>query len=57
MHSHRDGVLPVDRSVRHAVHFAGQFDGRVIPVAGHLLSRETPQPFVQALRDLMTGPR
>ena len=57
MHSRRDGVSPVDRSVRHAVYFAGQYDRDVNPVAGQFLSRETPQPFVQALRDLMTGPR
>ncbi len=57
LHGAADGVSPVEQSARHAIHFAGQYDRRVVPVAGHFLSRETPQAVVQALRDLMTGPR
>ena len=43
LHGAADGVSPVEQSARHAVHFAGQYDRRVVPVAGHFLSRETPQ--------------
>jgi pimeloyl-ACP methyl ester carboxylesterase len=57
LHGAADGVSPVEQSARHASHFAGQYDRRVVPLAGHFLSRETPQAVVRALRDLMTGPR
>lgn len=57
LHGAADGVSPVGQSSGHAVHFAGRYDRRVIPVAGHFLSRETPQAVVQALRELIEGPR
>ena len=57
LHGAADGVSPVEQSARHASHFAGQYDRRVVPVAGHFLSRETPQAVVLALRDLLQGPR
>ena len=57
LHGAADGVSPIEQSARHASHFAGQYDRRVVPVAGHFLSRETPQAVVLALRDLLQGPR
>ncbi|MGA8756434.1 MAG: alpha/beta hydrolase [Stellaceae bacterium] len=57
LHGAADGVLPVEQSAVHAAHFTGRYDRRVVPVAGHFLSRETPDAVVQALRDLIEGPR
>jgi pimeloyl-ACP methyl ester carboxylesterase len=57
LHGAADGVSPAEQSAGHAAHFAGRYDRRVIPVAGHFLSRETPQTVVKALRDLIQGPR
>jgi pimeloyl-ACP methyl ester carboxylesterase len=57
LHGAADGVSPVEQSAGHARHFAGRYDRRVIPVAGHFLSRETPEAVVQALRELISGPR
>jgi pimeloyl-ACP methyl ester carboxylesterase len=36
----------------HASHFTARYERRVIPVAGHFLSREAPDAVVQAVRDL-----
>ena len=57
LHGAADGVSPVAQSATHAAHFTGRYDRRVVPVAGHFLSRETPHAVVQALRDLIQGPR
>jgi pimeloyl-ACP methyl ester carboxylesterase len=57
LHGAADGVSPVQQSAAHAAHFIGRYDRRVVPVAGHFLSRETPDAVVQALRDLIEGPR
>ncbi|MBV8120951.1 MAG: alpha/beta hydrolase [Alphaproteobacteria bacterium] len=57
LHGAADGVSPVEQSAGHAAHFTGRYDRRVVPVAGHFLSRETPDAVVQALRDLIEGPR
>jgi pimeloyl-ACP methyl ester carboxylesterase len=57
LHGTADGVSPVEQSAGHAVHFTDRYDRRVVPVAGHFLSRETPHAVVQALRDLIQGPR
>jgi pimeloyl-ACP methyl ester carboxylesterase len=57
LHGAADGVSPVGQSEPHAIHFANRYDRRVVPVAGHFLSRETPDAVVRALRDLMQGPR
>jgi pimeloyl-ACP methyl ester carboxylesterase len=32
---------------------AAHYERRVVPLAGHFLSRETPQPVVQAVQDLL----
>jgi pimeloyl-ACP methyl ester carboxylesterase len=57
LHGAADGVSPVEQSVAHARHFTGHYDRRVVPVAGHFLSRETPLAVAEAMRDLIRGPR
>ena len=53
LHGEADGVDPPENSERDAPHFAAHYERRVIPVAGHFLARETPEPVVQAVRDLL----
>ena len=53
LHGEADGVGPVAGSAGHARHFTGRYERRVVPVAGHFLSREAPQAIVQAARDLL----
>ena len=53
LHGEADGVGPVAGSAGHARHFTGRYERRVVPVAGHFLSREAPQAMVQAARDLL----
>jgi pimeloyl-ACP methyl ester carboxylesterase len=53
LHGACDGVGPPEQSERHARHFTARYERRVIPVAGHFLSRETPNAVVQAVRDLL----
>jgi pimeloyl-ACP methyl ester carboxylesterase len=55
LHGACDGVGPPEQSAAHARHFTGRYERRVIPVAGHFLSRETPDAVVQAVRDLLAG--
>jgi pimeloyl-ACP methyl ester carboxylesterase len=55
LHGACDGVGPAEQSGRHERHFTGRYERRVIPVAGHFLSRETPEAVVQAVRDLLSG--
>jgi len=49
LHGECDGVSPPDRLERHARHFTGPYQNRVIPVAGHFLPREAPEAVVDAL--------
>ncbi len=53
LHGACDGVGPPEQSANHARHFTGRYERRVVPVAGHFLSRETPDVVVQAVRDLL----
>jgi pimeloyl-ACP methyl ester carboxylesterase len=53
LHGACDGVGPAEQSEAHARHFTARYERRVIPVAGHFLSRETPNAVVQAVRDLL----
>jgi pimeloyl-ACP methyl ester carboxylesterase len=53
LHGACDGVGPPEQSENHARHFTGRYERRVVPVAGHFLSRETPEAAVQAVRDLL----
>jgi pimeloyl-ACP methyl ester carboxylesterase len=52
-HGEADGVDPPDGSEHDARHFSARYERRVVPVAGHFLARETPEPVVQAVRDLL----
>jgi pimeloyl-ACP methyl ester carboxylesterase len=53
LHGAADGVSPPANSEHHARHFTARYERRVVPVAGHFLSRETPESVVQAVRDLL----
>jgi pimeloyl-ACP methyl ester carboxylesterase len=53
LHGEADGVTPPETSAHDARHFTAHYERRVIPIAGHFLSRETPEPVVQAVRDLL----
>ena len=53
LHGEADGVTPPDGSEHAARHFTARYERRLVPVAGHFLSRETPEPVVQAVRDLL----
>lgn len=53
LHGEADGVGPVGQSASHGRHFSARYERRVVPVAGHFLSRETPDAVVQAVRDLL----
>jgi pimeloyl-ACP methyl ester carboxylesterase len=48
-----DGVTPPEGSEHVAQHFTARYEHRLIPVAGHFLSRETPDHVTQAVRDLL----
>jgi pimeloyl-ACP methyl ester carboxylesterase len=52
LHGASDGVGGVETSEHAARHFTARFERRVIPVAGHFLSRERPDTVVAALREL-----
>jgi pimeloyl-ACP methyl ester carboxylesterase len=53
LHGACDGVGPAEQSETHARFFTARYERRVVPVAGHFLSRETPDAVVQAVRDLL----
>jgi pimeloyl-ACP methyl ester carboxylesterase len=53
LHGECDGVGPPVQSANAARHFSGPFERRVIPVAGHFLSRENPEEVVTAVRSLV----
>jgi pimeloyl-ACP methyl ester carboxylesterase len=52
LHGECDGVSPPEDADRHARHFAGPYQRRVIPVAGHFLPREAPEVVVRAISEL-----
>jgi pimeloyl-ACP methyl ester carboxylesterase len=52
LHGACDGVGPAAQSETHARNFTAHYARRVIPVAGHFLSRETPEAVVRAIREL-----
>jgi pimeloyl-ACP methyl ester carboxylesterase len=54
LHGAADGVGPPENSEHHAQHFTARYERHVVPVAGHFLSRETPDVVVQAIRDLLS---
>jgi pimeloyl-ACP methyl ester carboxylesterase len=55
LHGAADGVSPPAQSEHRPQQFAGPYDRRVVPVAGHFLSRETPDAVLLALRTLLEG--
>ena len=52
LHGACDGVVPPTESEDAQQHFAAHYERQVIPVAGHFLSRETPDVVVQAIHTL-----
>jgi pimeloyl-ACP methyl ester carboxylesterase len=48
----RDGGQPANQSADAARHFSGHCERKLIPAAGHFLSREAPLAVVQAVRAL-----
>jgi pimeloyl-ACP methyl ester carboxylesterase len=54
-HGASDGVGPLASSDRHARHFSGPYERRVIPLAGHNLPQEAPEAFARAVLDLPAG--
>jgi len=52
LHGEADGVGPPAGSEAAAQHFTGAYKRRVIPVAGHFLSREVPEAVVGAIKEL-----
>jgi pimeloyl-ACP methyl ester carboxylesterase len=52
LHGESDGVSPPQSSESHARFFAGPYERRVVPIAGHFLPRETPEAVVRAVRQL-----
>jgi pimeloyl-ACP methyl ester carboxylesterase len=47
-----DGITAPGPEDRHAHHFTGFYERRIVPRAGHFLPREAPEQVVQALREL-----
>ena len=52
-HGEADGVTPPETSAADARHFTAHYERRLVPVAGHFLSREAPEEVVRAVRDLL----
>jgi pimeloyl-ACP methyl ester carboxylesterase len=49
LHGACDGVGPPEQSEKHARYFSGPYERKLVPVAGHFLSRETPGAVVEAV--------
>jgi pimeloyl-ACP methyl ester carboxylesterase len=47
-----DGVLALDGTAKHASHFAGQHEHRVLRDGGHNLPQEKPEAFARAILDV-----
>jgi pimeloyl-ACP methyl ester carboxylesterase len=48
-----DGLGAPGPDDRHARHFSGRYERRIVPRAGHFLPREAPEAVVQAVQDLL----
>jgi len=55
LHGECDGVGPPGHSAGAARHFSGSYQRKVIPVAGHFLSREAPEAVAGAVLALAAG--
>jgi pimeloyl-ACP methyl ester carboxylesterase len=53
LHGDCDDVTPPEQSADAARHFTAGYQRRLMPVAGHFLSREAPEAVVQAIQELM----
>jgi pimeloyl-ACP methyl ester carboxylesterase len=53
LHGESDGVAPPESSAGHARHFTGPYERRLIPLAGHNIPQDTPEPFARAVLDLV----
>jgi pimeloyl-ACP methyl ester carboxylesterase len=53
LHGAGSGLGVPDDTDRHAPHFTGRYERRIIPSAGHLLPREAPEAIVDAVKDLL----
>lgn len=52
LHGECDEVTPAGMSVHASRHFGSEFERKLVPLAGHFLSREAPLTVVHALREL-----
>jgi pimeloyl-ACP methyl ester carboxylesterase len=52
LHGACDGVGPPQQSEHAARHFTNRFERRLVPVAGHFLSRENPKEVAQAIEQV-----
>jgi pimeloyl-ACP methyl ester carboxylesterase len=48
-----DGVGPPSATDRHAAHFTGRYERRLLPGVGHDIPQEAPEATLAALRDLL----
>jgi len=53
LHGSDNGVSPVASSERHARHFTGGYERRVVPGVGHNLPQEAPREFAAAVLSLV----
>jgi pimeloyl-ACP methyl ester carboxylesterase len=53
LHGSDNGVSPAASSERHARHFKGSYERRVIPGVGHDLPQEAPAEFAAAVLALL----
>jgi pimeloyl-ACP methyl ester carboxylesterase len=52
MHGAVDGVTPLGKPERHAAHFGGRFESRVLDGVGHNPPQEAPDAFARAILDV-----
>jgi pimeloyl-ACP methyl ester carboxylesterase len=51
LHGECDGVGPPEQSAQHHRHFTGAYERRLVPRAGHFLSREAPESVLAAIAE------
>lgn len=52
LHGDADGVSPVEQSEEDVVHFAGGYERRIVPNAGHNVPQEDPEAFANAVLEI-----